>query len=75
MDVQVNKLDIIESRIKLTKKISNEIWFEIWSNIFVPYNIETDDVTDTDPKPSEKLNYKVSGGLQYGMSLKYDIFK
>ena len=75
MDVQVNKLDIIESRIKLTKKISNEIWFEIWSNIFVPYNIETDDVTDTDPKPSEKLNYKVSGGLQYGLSLKYNIFK
>ena len=38
-------------------------------------NIETDDVADTDPKPSEKLNYKVSGGLQYGLSLKYNIFK
>ena len=74
MDVQVNKLDIIESRIKLTKKFQMKYGLK-FGQIFLFPTILKLMMLHTDPKPSEKLNYKVSGGLQYGLSLKYNIFK
>jgi len=72
LSIQIHALNIIESKMEISKQISSAIKVKFWTNSLLPVK---GDIT-VKPKlpekpPEEKEKEKVSGGLQFGLSLGY----
>tara|TARA_B100000959_G_scaffold275768_1_gene329570 strand:- start:1094 stop:2545 length:1452 start_codon:yes stop_codon:yes gene_type:complete len=76
IEIQIEKLDIIEANIGLTKILSNKMKINLWSNILLPIDLEIT-VTPTilepsDPEPSDPIvDESISGGMQFGATISY----
>jgi hypothetical protein len=70
LDVQIHKLNIIESSIEISKQVSTRAKVKFWSNILLPINIDITVKPKLPEIPSEE-DEKISGGLQFGLSFSY----
>ena len=77
VEIQIEKLDIIEANVGLTKILSNNMNINLWANILLPIDLEfTVAPTISEPsEPSEKtVDESISGGMQFGATFSY-LFK
>ena len=76
--INIKKIDIIESEIIVEKVFSKNFHLQTWINLLLPINIEIEDgvkdpfVPPDSIIPKEKQgDLDVTGGIRFGLSLKY----
>ena len=68
LDIQIHRLNIIETNIGISKKVSTKMKIKLWSNILLPIDLKITVI----PKAEEhekKEGEKISGGMQFGAIL------
>lgn len=74
IEIQIEKLDVIEANVGLTKILSNKMNINLWANILLPIDFEIT-VIPTILEPSESTaDESISGGMQFGAKFSY-LFK
>lgn len=68
LDIQIHRLNIIETDIGISRKVSTKMKIKLWSNILLPIDLKIT-VTPKAEEHEKKEGEKISGGMQFGATL------